>query len=172
MSCCECPWKNPPKIEFQTFFADGMQGLPPKRGTKNSSGIDVFIPKGFEERYNVYSTRIGQTCCPVYPGYSILIPLNIKIKIPEGFDIEVKNKSGISTKMSLIKGAELIDNDYRGNIMIHLFNVGSETRLLKDEMKITQLVVRPVLISDWVEVEYIDVFTERCEGGFGSTGDK
>lgn len=172
MSCCNCPWKNPPKIEFQTFYADGIQGLPPKRGTKNSSGMDVFIPRGYEELFNSFSTYFNETCCWIGAGQSILIPLNLKIKIPEGFDIEVKNKSGISTKMKLIKGAELIDNDYRGNIMIHLFNIGNEPIKLTDEMKIAQLVIRPVLISDWEEVDHIDVFTERGEGGFGSTGDK
>jgi dUTP pyrophosphatase len=161
MSCCDCIWKNKPVIEYEIFSEDCMIGIEPQRGTENSSGIDVFIPKNFTMVYkNILKCK-----------QSIIIPLNLRIKIPIGYDIEVKNKSGISTKLNLIKGAELVDQDYRGNIMIHLFNIGSDHVELKDGMKIAQLVVRPVLISEWKKVDSIDINTERGEGKFGSTGE-
>ena len=166
MNCCDCPWKNASAIEYEIFEADGLCGIDPQRGTDNSSGIDVFIPKGFEKMYQ----NVGDKCM-IYANESILIPLNLRVKIPRGFDIEVKNKSGVATKMKLIKGAQLIDQDYRGNVMIHLINLG-ETKQLRDCLKIAQLVVRPVLINEWKKVDSIDTDTERGEGGFGSTGDK
>lgn len=146
------------EIKYQLLNENGLVGIAPKRGTEKSSGIDVFIPYGFNKEF--------------YPKSDILIPLNIKLEIPDGFDAEVKNKSGVSTKLKLVKGAQLIDQDYRGNVKIHLFNMGDESVFLKPEMKIAQLVVRPVFICDWVSVQYIDDNTERKDGGFGSTGDK
>lgn len=169
MSCENCPWKNPPAIEYEIFDANGMVGIEPKRGTKNSSGIDVFVPKGFADyHYDILEGHDDEI--ELNPKEDILIPLNIRIKIPNGYDAEVKNKSGIATKLKLIKGAELIDNDYRGNLMIHLFNNGENTVVIKEGMKIAQIVIRPVLINEWKRVDSIDTNTERGEGGFGSTG--
>jgi deoxyuridine 5'-triphosphate nucleotidohydrolase len=169
MSCCDCPWKNPSVIEYEIFEEDMMIGIEPQRGTKQSSGMDVFIPNGFVKRFHNITNPMRFI---LKPNFDILIPLNLRVKIPEGFDIEVKNKSGISTKLKLIKGAELIDQDYRGNIMIHLFNNGFSDVELTDGMKISQLVVRPVIISEWKRVESIDTNTERGEGRFGSTDRK
>jgi dUTP pyrophosphatase len=157
MNCCDCIWKNKTPLKYEIVYDDGMTGIHPERGTEKSSGIDVFVPKGFE----MYQ---------LIPGEDILIPLNIRIEIPENFDVEVKNKSGISTKMKLIKGAQLIDEDYRGILKIHLFNIGHEPVVITEKMKIAQLVVRPVYRCAIVEVESIDINTERGDGGFGSTG--
>lgn len=169
MSCENCPWKNPPVIEYEIFEDNGMIGIEPKRGTENSSGIDVFVPKGFADYY--YDILEGHDAeIELESGEDVIIPLNLRIKIPHGYDAEVKNKSGIATKMKLIKGAQLIDQDYRGNVMIHLFNNGENTVVIKEGMKIAQLVIRPVLINEWKRVDSIDIDTERGEGGFGSTG--
>jgi deoxyuridine 5'-triphosphate nucleotidohydrolase len=131
--------------------------------------MDVFIPNGFVKRFHNITNPMRFI---LKPNFDILIPLNLRLNIPKGFDAEVKNKSGISTKLKLIKGAELIDQDYRGNIMIHLFNNGFSDVELTDGMKISQLVVRPVIISEWKRVESIDTNTERGEGRFGSTDRK
>lgn len=171
MSCENCPWKNPPAIEYEIFESidNGMVGVEPKRGTENSSGIDVFVPKGFADyHYDILEGHRAEI--ELEAGEDVLIPLNLRVKIPSGFDIEVKNKSGIATKLKLIKGAQVIDQDYRGNVMIHLFNNGENTVIIKEGMKIAQLVVRPVLINEWKRVDNIDINTERGEGGFGSTG--
>lgn len=142
-------------VEYEILKDGDIEGIQPARGTKNSSGIDVFVPKGMS--FDIHSKA------------DVLIPLYIRIKIPVGCDIEVKNKSGVATKKKLIKGAQLIDVDYRGNVRIHLINFGNEVVRLESGEKIAQLVVRPVIISDWRQVENIDIDTERGEGGFGST---
>lgn len=150
-----------PIVEFEILEENRMVGIAPKRGTAQSSGIDVFVPYGFNNHVE-----------DVAKNSDIIIPLNIRLKIPEGYDIEVKNKSGIATKLRLFKGAELIDVDYRGNVRIHLFNFNDHLIEIKDGMKIAQLVLRPVVISDWKQVENIDLDTERGEGWRGSTGDR
>lgn len=173
MKCKNCHWGNIEEIEFQLLNDDGMIGIPPQRGTEKSSGIDVFIPNGFVRKM---TSHVDIPCeLPYYYfnyGEDILIPLNLRVNIPEHCDIEVKNKSGIATKLKLIKGAHVIDQDYRGNLKLHLFNLGKEVVKLSDGMKIAQLVVRPVLLPKVRIVESIDINTERGEGGFGSTGDK
>ena len=130
--------------------------IKPIRGTGTSSGLDVFIPKDF-----------GHTI--LKSGNDILIDLKIIFDTPVGWDFSVYNKSGIATKKKLIKGAELIDSDYRGHIKLHLFNIGKEAILLKPAMKIAQLVLRPVWLGQLNVVDKIDTNTERGEGGFGST---
>ena len=81
------------------------------------------------------------------------------------------NKSGVSTKKKLFKGAELIDSDYRGNCHIHLFNHSDVDIEFKKGDKISQLVMRPVWMGDVVQVDELDE-TVRGAGGFGSTGDR
>lgn len=126
----------------------------PIRATKGSSGIDVFSP---------IDVTIQQRS-------DYLIPLDIRFEIPKGYDLAVYNKSGISTKKKLDKGAELIDCDYRGNVHIHLFNHSDKPVEIKKGDKIAQLVMREVWLGEIKEVDTISIETERSQGGFGSTG--
>jgi len=127
----------------------------PERAHRGDSGIDVFSPKDYV----------------VKGREDILIPLDLRFEIKEGFDLSVYNKSGVSTKKKLFKGAELIDFPYRGNCHVHLFNFSDKDVEIKRGDKIAQLVLRPVILCDLIEGE-ISIDTDRGEGGFGSTGDK
>jgi dUTP pyrophosphatase len=127
----------------------------PTRGTKNSSGLDIFSPDDYV----------------VPPFGDVLINSGLIFDIPENYDLSFYNKSGVSTKLKLIKGAELIDSDYRGNIHIHLFNISNKEVKINKGDKISQIVLRPVIICDIQEVNEIDLITERGDGGFGSTGE-
>lgn len=126
----------------------------PKRGTLLSSGLDVFSPIDVN----------------IEPRKDILIPLDLRFEIPYGWDLSVYNKSGISTKKKLDKGAELIDCDYRGNVHIHFFNHSDKNIAIKKGDKIAQLVMRKVWLGELKEVQIISIDTERSVGGFGSTG--
>jgi dUTP pyrophosphatase len=128
----------------------------PARGTINSSGFDVFSPID----------------CVVPAWGDVLIPLDLRFEIPEGWDLSVYNKSGICTKKKLFKGAELIDSDYRGNCHIHFFNHSDFDVKINKGDKISQLVMRPVFLGELVESDGISLDTERKDAGFGSTGDK
>lgn len=128
----------------------------PVRGTKGSSGLDVFSTADYD----------------VAPRGDVLIPLDLRFEIPFGWDLCVYNKSGISTKLKLNKGAELIDSDYRGNCHVHLYNNSDNVVHIAKGQKIAQLVMRQVWMGDIQEVDEISTDTERAQGGFGSTGDR
>ena len=144
---------NEATLKYQKLSTNAY-GL--ERGTPQSSGLDVFSPIDFK----------------IKRRSDILVPLDIRLDIPEGWDVSVYNKSGVATKKKLFKGAELIDSDYYGNIHVHLFNHSNKTVKFKKGDKIAQIVMRPVWLGDPNEVDFIDPVGERGEGGFGSTGDK
>ena len=140
-----------PALKIQLLSEDAKM---PTRGTSGSSGLDVYTPKDII----------------IEPWKDILVPLDLRFEIPYGWDLSVYNKSGISTKLKLFKGAELIDSDYRGNCHIHLFNFSDNTIKFNKGDKIAQLVMREVWMGDLEQVEDISTNTNRAEGGFGSTG--
>ena len=130
----------------------------PIRGTSKSAGIDFFIPDDFE-------------CTILRPGEDILIPSGIKANVPPGYMLMAANKSGVATKNKLIKGAEIVDEDYTGEIHIHVFNVGKTNDILEAGKKIIQFILVPVNYEGVELVEQLDsIDTERGSGGFGSTG--
>jgi dUTP pyrophosphatase len=136
----------------------------PSRGTSKSAGIDLFIPNDFENR-------------TLNPGDSILIPAGLKANVPDNYAFIAFNKSGVSTKKHLSVGACVIDEDYQGEIHIHLFNFGNDSVTINPGDKIIQCVLVPVLYEDVEIVEteeqlWEGKITERGEGGFGSTGTK
>jgi len=130
----------------------------PQRGTKLSSGVDFFSPHKV-----VIKARSDA-----------LIPLDLKCILPKGYDLVVHDKSGVSTKKKLKVGAKVIDNDYRGIIHVHLFNLSDVDVTINPYDKIAQGILRKVEFADCVEVEAgtITSDTERGAGGFGSTGSR
>jgi len=140
-----------PKLKYMLLHENAYK---PERGTNKSSGLDVFTPFDITIKANT----------------DVVIPLGLRVKIPFGYDLTVNNKSGIATKKKLIKGAELIDNDYRGDIKIHLYNFSSQDVKFQRGEKIAQLVMRPVWIGKLKQEKYIPENTQRGSGGFGSTG--
>jgi dUTP pyrophosphatase len=136
----------------------------PSRGTSQSAGIDLYIPNDFKE-----ST--------ILPGRSILIPSGLKINVPENHAFIAFNKSGVATKKGLQVGACVIDEDYQGEVHIHLANIGDIGQVVKPGDKIIQCVLLPVVYeSVEIVLNEEDLWegkvTERGEGGFGSTDNK
>lgn len=100
-----------------------------------------------------------------------LIPTGIRIAIPEGFEGQVRARSGLALRhgIALVNAPGTIDADYRGEIRVLAINLGSEPVELSKGERIAQLVVCPVARAEWVQVESLEE-SERGEGGFGSTG--
>lgn len=133
----------------------------PQRGTSRSAGIDFFIPNDCK-----MDLRIN-------PGDSILIPSGIRAQIPKGYMLTAFNKSGVSTKKNMIVGACVCDEDYQGEIHIHLFNNGPVVQEFAPGDKVVQFILVPVSYDEVEEVPNEELFsevTERGTGGFGSTG--
>jgi dUTP pyrophosphatase len=107
----------------------------------------------------------------VWPGKSVLIPSGVKAQVPEGYALIAFNKSGIATKQGLIVGACVVDEDYEGEIHIHMMNVEDKVIDIIPGQKLVQFVLVPV---NYQNVEIVNELpkrqSERGEGGFGSTG--
>lgn len=105
------------------------------------------------------------------PGDIALIPTGLALAIPEGFEGQVRARSGLSTRhgIGLPNAPGTIDCDYRGELKIALINMGREPFAVTHGMRIAQLVIAPVVRADIREVDELPS-TARGEGGFGSTG--
>jgi len=132
----------------------------PERGTELSAGIDFFVPNDWEQDVVV-----------LQPGEAILIHSGIKVDVPKGFALIGFNKSGKAVKKNLQLGACAIDEDYQGEVLIHIRNVGNTNTIIKRGEKIAQFILLPVFYDDIevVEGELFKKTTTRGEGGFGST---
>ena len=104
-------------------------------------------------------------------GARALVPTGLSMAIPVGFEIQARPRSGFAIRegMTLLNTPGTIDADYRGEIKIILVNLGDQDVVIKDQDRIAQLCICPVIQPEVLEVEELDD-TERGAGGFGSTG--
>jgi dUTP pyrophosphatase len=136
----------------------------PVRANPSDAGADVFY---------AYD-RIT-----IHPGDSVVLGTGLKIATPVGFVTEVKNRSGMAAKKSLVVGACVIDSGYEGELLINLHNIGTQPQVIENGDKIAQIIVYKVELDSF-EVLPNDVplysktvtKSSRGEGGFGSTGAK
>jgi dUTP pyrophosphatase len=105
------------------------------------------------------------------PGERALVPTGLSVAIPEGYEIQVRPRSGLAAKHGLtcLNTPGTIDSDYRGEIKVILINLGAEAFTIQRGERIAQLVLAPVTRLAWAEVDTLDE-TARGAGGFGSTG--
>ena len=104
-------------------------------------------------------------------GATYLVPTGIAMAIPEGFVGLIYARSGLSVKQGLAPANKVgvIDADYRGEILVALYNQSAETRTVAPGDRIAQMVIAPYLTAEFSEAEELSD-TERGAGGFGSTG--
>jgi len=102
-----------------------------------------------------------------------LIPTGIYIQLPNGYEAQIRPRSGLAVKhgISIVNAPGTIDADYRGEIKVILVNLSNEDFTIQDGERICQMVIAQHARVEWVEVEELDE-TERGEGGFGHTGKK
>lgn len=105
------------------------------------------------------------------PNRVVLVPTGFALAIPEGFEAQVRPRSGLSTKhgVTVPNAPGTIDADYRGEVMVALINLGRSDFTVEPGMRVAQLVFAPVARADITEVSELSL-TERGAGGFGSTG--
>jgi len=105
------------------------------------------------------------------PGERKLIPTGLSIALPEGFEAQVRPRSGLALKngLSVLNSPGTIDADYRGEVQVILANLGSEPFTITRGMRIAQMVVAPYTRAQWQKVDKLPE-TARGAGGFGSTG--
>ena len=148
-------------IKFSwTDEADQSLGLPSYE-TKGAAGADLranFAP----------SDRDGMTLAP---GGRALVPTVLRMEIPQGFEVQVRPRSGLALKhgITLPNSPGTIDSDYRGPLGVIILNAGNEPFHIAHGDRIAQMIVAPVLQAEFVLADALDE-TERGAGGFGSTG--
>lgn len=105
------------------------------------------------------------------PGERQMIPTGLSMAIPDGFEVQVRPRSGLAAKHGLtcLNAPGTVDSDYRGELKVILINLGHEPFEIRRGERIAQMVVAPVTRAHFVEVASLPA-TVRGEGGFGSTG--
>lgn len=166
----------------------------PTRGTSQASGIDFYVPRFNNTLYqdiihkNPSITDIRKDCYEYLiepsnkrillgPGSRIVIPSGIKVRGIKNISLNAHNKSGVSTKKGLIYGAEVVDNDYTGEIHISIINTSNFIVAIHEDEKIVQFLQEFVNIGEIEEVDsseelFIDEESERGENWQGSTDNK
>lgn len=112
-----------------------------------------------------------ETPMVVAPGETVAVPTGFAIAVPEGYEAQVRPRSGLALKknIGLLNSPGTIDSDYRGEVRIILTNFGKEDFVIERGDRIAQLVIAPVVSVQWEAVEKLSD-THRGSGGFGSTG--
>jgi dUTP pyrophosphatase len=109
----------------------------------------------------------------IEPGARALIPTGIAIALPDGFEAQVRPRSGLAARhgVTILNSPGTIDADYRGEIKAILINLGQNTFIVEPKDRIAQLILAQVTRVIWKPAEALQE-TMRGEGGFGSTGSK
>jgi dUTP pyrophosphatase len=134
------------------------EGLPlPAYQTAGAAGMDLHAAVGED--------------LVIEPGGIVLVPTGLAVAIPEGFEGQVRPRSGLAVKhgISLPNTPATIDSDYRGEIRVPMINLGREAFRVSRGMRIAQFVVAPVVRVTWDEVADLPP-TARAGGGFGHSG--
>jgi dUTP diphosphatase len=105
------------------------------------------------------------------PGESALVPTGLRFAIPEGYEIQVRPRSGLALKsqITVLNTPGTIDADYRGEVKVILINHGKMPFTVTPKMRIAQLVLARAIKAEFIKEESL-VTTSRGEGGFGHTG--
>jgi dUTP pyrophosphatase len=130
----------------------------PAHATPGSAGLDLLAAVD----HNI----------AIQPGDRAAIPAGIAIALPDGYEAQVRPRSGLALKhgITVLNAPGTVDSDYRGEVTVILANLGRDIFTVSRGMKIAQLIVARVERVEWNETELNE--TERGAGGFGSTGMK
>ena len=105
------------------------------------------------------------------PGERMMVPTGVRLQIPEGYEGQVRPRSGLAAKhgVTVLNTPGTIDSDYRGEIKIILYNSGKTSYRIEPRSRIAQLVFAAVVQAEFIQLEELED-SERGPGGFGSTG--
>lgn len=136
-----------------------LSGVLPAYETKGAAGMDI---RAFTDEPEV-----------IMPGDRALIPTGLFIELPEGYEAQIRARSGLAVKhgVCLTNGIGTIDSDYRGEIKVSLINLGKEKFTVESGDRIAQMVIAKYERAEPVPAESLSE-TKRGGGGFGHTGVK
>ena len=143
--------------------AGADRGLPlPGYETAGAAGADLRANLAEADR---------ATGLTIDPMRRVLVPTGLRVKIPPGYEMQIRPRSGLALKfgITLSNTPGTIDSDYRGPLGVALINLGHDPYTIHHGDRIAQAVIAPVVQAGFAVVEVLDE-TARGEGGFGSTG--
>ena len=142
----------------------------PTRAHKMDVGIDLYYCANGERARIIQDEGLV-----VEPRQSVLIPTGLKVEVPYGYMLEIKNKSGIAFKRQLIVGACVVDPGYAGELYVNLHNLGLRPQYLQEGDKVAQAVLIPIShckVEEVAEEKFLNFQSTRGHRGFGSSGDR
>jgi dUTP pyrophosphatase len=154
----ETSCEDPEVLTLQIRRLPTSEGLPlPAYQTAGSAGMDLHAAVTED--------------VVIDPGRIVLVPTGLEVAIPDGFEGQVRPRSGLAVKhgISLPNTPATIDSDYRGEIRVPVINLGQQAFRVSRGMRIAQLVIAPVARIAWDEVRELPG-TARASGGFGHSG--
>jgi len=148
----------PVTIEVRIRRLAHAEGLPlPAYATDGAAGADLCAAVNEE--------------MVIEPGDRAAVPTGLVLEIPQGYEGQVRPRSGLAIKagLTIVNAPGTIDSDYRGELKVLMVNLGSDPVSINRGDRIAQLLVAPVTRASFIETEDLTA-SERGEGGFGSTG--
>lgn len=145
------------KVKAYVQRIAGNEDIPlPKYMTEQAAGMDIFA-----------AVTVNET---ILPGERSKIPTGIAIALPEGYEAQIRPRSGLAIHqgITLLNSPGTIDADYRGEIALIVINHGNEPFVVKRGMRLAQMVISKVCRAQWVESPNLNE-TARGNGGFGHT---
>lgn len=145
------------KIKVYIQKIEGNEDIPlPAYMTGQAAGMDIFA-----------AVLLSET---ILPGQRKKIPTGIAIALPEGYEAQIRPRSGLAIHqgITLLNSPGTIDADYRGEIALIVINHGVESFVVQRGMRLAQMVIQRVCQAQWVESAELDA-TTRGSGGFGHT---
>lgn len=147
------------EIKIQYISDKFKDILLPEYTTEGSSGLDLRA--AVDTEIKIEKGKVG------------LIPTNLKVEIPIGYEIQIRPRSGLAAKngIGVLNSPGTIDSDYRGEIKVILFNFSEEDFIIKRGDRIAQMVVSKVYRANLIVTDELNE-SKRGDGGFGHTGNK
>jgi dUTP pyrophosphatase len=143
------------KVDIQKLA--GNEDIPlPRYMTDQAAGMDIFAAVTADEI--------------ILPGERKKIPTGIAVALPDGFEAQIRPRSGLAIKqgITLLNSPGTIDADYRGEIALIVINHGEEPFIVRRGLRLAQMVIQQICQADWVEAAELNT-TDRGAGGFGHT---
>ena len=147
-------------LEIALRWLDHGRGLElPSQQSAGAAGVDLRAALGVSEALTLV------------PGARAIVPCGFEMALPEGFEAQVRPRSGLAARhgVTVLNAPGTIDADYRGEVQVILVNLGAEDFVVRRGERIAQMVVAPVSAVRFAEREALAV-TARGGAGFGSTG--
>ena len=145
---------------------------PPERANPSDAGLDLY----FNPEPTSLLPHPDNDAIVIKPGESKVVPTGYRFGVPHGYMLEIKNRSSVAAKRSLLVGACVVDSGYDGEVFVNLHNVGNESQTIKPREKIAQAVMIPVVHFRALETStgnlyswYPITISDRGAGSLGST---